>query len=88
MIKIYNEKYERMEKKIVVPFFLIGKMMDYAHHNVQQHHYSADYTIAQLQRRFWWNSLKSDVKWFMDNCIFFMPICKRIIKTSITIGSS
>ena len=44
MVKIWNPKYHKIEKKIVVPFFLIGKLMDYAHHNIQQHHHSAEYT--------------------------------------------
>ena len=67
--KEWNEILNKFELKIVVPFFLIGKLMDYAHHNLTQHHFSAEYTIETLKHRFWWSTLEKDVRWFCKNCI-------------------
>ena len=56
-------------KKIIVPFFLQGKLMEYAHHNLFQHHLSYMYTYRNLARKFWWNGLFKDVKKFCKRCI-------------------
>ena len=56
-------------KKIIVPGFLRGRLMEYAHHNVLQHHMSHIYTYRKLARRFWWNGLFTDVKDFCKRCV-------------------
>ena len=56
-------------KKIVVPFYLRGKLMDYAHHNVLQHHFSLQYTYRNLAKTFWWSSLYRDVTKFCKQCV-------------------
>ena len=43
--------------------------MDYAHHNLQLHHQSKDYTYDQLKRKYWWGSMESDVRQFCETCI-------------------
>ena len=55
--------------KIVIPFVLRGKIMDYAHHNLMQHHFSNKYTYNVLVQRYWWGTMKKDVKVFCDQCI-------------------
>ncbi len=52
----------------VVPFNIRGKLMDYAHHNLQLHHYSYKYTLDYLERRYWWGTMKNDVRSFCDTC--------------------
>ena len=55
--------------KVVIPFVLRGKIMDYAHHNLLQHHFSNKYTYSVLVQRYWWGTMKKDVKVFCDQCI-------------------
>ena len=64
-----NEITEEKEAKIIVPFYMVGKVMDYAHHDLDQHHFSAEYTLAKLQRNFWWSTMEADVNWYVKNCI-------------------
>ena len=56
-------------KKIIVPFFLRGKLMEYAHHNLYHHHLSEKYTFSKLARKFWWSTIATDVRSFCNRCI-------------------
>ena len=53
----------------VVPFTIRGKLMDYAHHNLQLHHFEHNQTYDQLKRKYWWGTMKSDVRKFCETCI-------------------
>ena len=53
----------------VVPFSIRGKMMDYAHHNLQLHHFEHNQTYDQLKRKYWWGTMKTDVRNFCETCI-------------------
>ena len=54
---------------IVIPFNIRGKIMDYSHHNLQLHHYGEKQTLEFIESRFWWTTLKKDVKWFCKTCL-------------------
>ena len=68
-VKITNEDDGSTDLKIVVPFFMIGKIMDYAHHNMLNHHWSKRYTRNKIEKVFWWAGMQSDIAWFIKNCI-------------------
>ena len=53
----------------VIPFNLIGKVMDYYHHNLQLHHYGYTQTLQNIEIRYWWPTLRKDVKSFCDTCL-------------------
>ena len=55
--------------KIIVPFFLRGRLMDHAHHNLQHHHLSERYTWRKLATTFWWGGIYTDVVKFCNQCI-------------------
>ena len=54
--------------KIVVPFYLRGKLLDYLHHNPMIHHYSYNYTLDNVENRFYWTRLKRDVRILTKHC--------------------
>ena len=56
-------------KKIIVPSYLRGKLMDYEHHNILHHHFSYHYTYNKIARQFWWSNMKQDIKSFCRKCI-------------------
>ena len=66
---VYNKQKDDYDKRIVVPSFLQGKLIDYAHHNLYLHHLSTKYTFAKLRRRFWWNGIYKDVQDFCRRCV-------------------
>ena len=43
--------------------------MDYAHHNLSLHHFHHKYTYDNLDSKFWWGTMKHDVRKFCDQCI-------------------
>ena len=53
----------------VVPFILRGKFMDWAHHNLQLHHASWSQTYDQLNHKYWWSTMKRDVREFCRDCV-------------------
>ena len=53
----------------VVPFNIRGKLMDYAHHNLQLHHFYWRQTFDNLDHKYWWGTMKRDVREFCDSCI-------------------
>ena len=52
----------------VVPFTIRGKLMDYAHHNIHQHHFGLDATFDFFTDRFYWETLYKDVDIFCKCC--------------------
>ena len=52
-----------------VPFVIRGKMMDYAHHNLQLHHFNHTQTLNEIKNKYWWSTMKSDVRKFCELCI-------------------
>ena len=65
----YDPVKKSQVKKIVVPFFLRGKLMDYMHHNLMQHHFSYKYTKRNITSRFWWSTMLKDISVFCKQCI-------------------
>jgi len=54
--------------KIYVPFYIRGKLLDYVHHNINHHHYSYKYTLRKISRKFWWSTIKRDVRFHVKQC--------------------
>ena len=54
---------------ILIPFNIRGKIMDYAHHNLQLHHYGYSQTLDFIKERYWWSTLRKDVSWFCKTCL-------------------
>ena len=52
-----------------VPFVIRGKMMDYAHHNLQLHHFEYRQTLNGLKHKYWWSTMVKDIRKFCDTCI-------------------
>ena len=52
----------------VVPFNIRGKFMDFAHHNLQNHHFDSTQTLNQLEGKYWWGTMKKDVEKYCDTC--------------------
>ena len=50
-------------------FILRGKLMDYAHHNLLQHHFNYELTYNTLVQRYWWYGMQSDVEYFCKHCV-------------------
>ena len=53
----------------VVPFNIRGKLMDYAHHNLQLHHFNWEQTYQSINRKYWWGSMRSDIESFCKTCL-------------------
>ena len=70
----YFNKHGQQYYRIIVPFYLRGKLIDYAHHNQLQHHRDYDGTLDNLEKRFWWSTLRKDVKYFCSTC----PSCQHV----------
>ena len=43
--------------------------MDYAHHNLQLHHFDFNSTYNSLVDKFWWGTMKKDVRKFCATCL-------------------
>ena len=67
--KIYDKLKGHEVNKIIVPFYLRGKLMDFMHHNVLKHHLSFKYTYRGIASRFWWPTISKDVKRFCKSCV-------------------
>ena len=55
--------------KHIVPFNIRGKLMDYYHHNLQLHHFHFQHTFDDINARYWWGTIKKDVKSFCERCV-------------------
>ena len=54
---------------IVVPIILRGKFMDFAHHNVNSHHFHWQQTLDNLEGNYTWPYMKRDIKRFCEKCL-------------------
>ena len=68
MVFDFDEAMDEEIYKYVVPFQIRGKLMEYFHHNLQQHHFDATQTLQAITRRYWWDTLQRDVNSFCDHC--------------------
>ena len=68
-VKIYVSDFDGNKWLNVVPFAIRGKIMDYAHHNLQLHHFDYTQTYNQLKNKYWWGTIKSDIRKFCETCI-------------------
>ena len=68
MVLDYDEVTKKEVLKYIVPFQVRGKLMDYMHHNLQQHHFDENHTYNAMNRTYWWSTLKKDVKRFCEHC--------------------
>ena len=53
----------------VVPVVLRGKMMDYAHHNLQMQHFGPRQTLDNLQSTYFWGTMRNDINIFCKRCL-------------------
>ena len=53
----------------VVPFNIRGKLMDYAHHNLQLHHFGYQQTLDSIQHRYYWATMEQDIKLHCETCL-------------------
>ena len=65
----YDPNHQANVWKNVVPFNLRGKLMDYFHHNLQLHHFHFQHTFDNINNKYWWGTIKRDVKSFCKRCI-------------------
>ena len=77
-INVFDIYEKLIVNKIVIPFVIRGKLIDYAHHSTTAHHNHARQTIFNL-RNYYWSTLRKDVKKFIKRCI---PC--QFVKGSIT----
>ena len=68
----YSKEHQDNMWMDIVPFAIRGKIMDYFHHNLNCHHYSYDHTLYQIENRYWWGTMKRDVRRFCKRCM----LCK------------
>ena len=72
LIQVNQWVGKRVQRNIwvdYVPFNIRGKLMDYAHHNPQCHHFGYNDTYNWLEKRYWWDFMHKDVKSFCDTCL-------------------
>jgi len=52
----------------VVPEVLIGRIMDYGHHNLSLNHLGEKPTMDSISADYWWDTMEQDVKRFIKEC--------------------
>ena len=52
----------------VVPEVLIGRIMDYGHHNLSLNHLGAKATMDSILADYWWDTMEHDIKVFIKEC--------------------
>ena len=65
----FNSLTQENVQKQVVPFNMRGKLMDYAHHNLQLHHFHWKNTYDEIYPKYWWGTMKKDVRDYCSTCI-------------------
>jgi len=57
----------------IVPFVLIGKLIDYAHHNIKLQHFHWKQTYDNLASKYYWHTnkitMKRDVRVWCERCV-------------------
>ena len=43
--------------------------MDYAHHNLQLHHFDRTKTYNELKDKYWWSTMESDIRQYCETCL-------------------
>ena len=64
-----NEQLDDPVWAYVVPNGLKGKIMDWAHHNLNSNHHNADQTYQQLWTYYWWTDMKYDINAWVRRCL-------------------
>ena len=74
ILQIIDYSIRDQENKLmdVIPFVLRGRLMDYFHHNLNCHHFSFEHTYNQIEHRYWWGTMRHDVRKFCKRCL----LCK------------
>ena len=67
-IEIFDNNKNDTMRKLLVPFHIRGKLMDYAHHNLQAQHVNYDQTMFNL-KHYYWTSMKKDVRYLCKHCV-------------------
>ena len=52
----------------VVPEILIGRIMDYGHHNLSLNHLGEKPTLDSILADYWWDTMEKDIKIFIKEC--------------------
>ena len=52
----------------VVPEILIGRIMDYGHHNLSLNHLGEQATMDSILADYWWDTMEKDIKVFIKEC--------------------
>ena len=52
----------------VVPEVLIGRIMDYGHHNLSLNHLGEKPTLDSILADYWWDTMEKDIKTFIKEC--------------------
>ena len=68
-VKHKISEYDGTQWLNFVPFVIRGKMMDYAHHNLQLHHSNYRQTLNEIKHKYWWGTMKKDIRKFCETCI-------------------
>ena len=63
------QMHNGIEYAIVIPANYICKMMDYAHHNIHNHHLNWQNTFNILHGYYWWTTMRRDIRIFVKRCL-------------------
>ena len=53
----------------IIPVQLIGKIIDYAHHNPYLHHFGKLQTFDNIAGKFWWPGMQRDIDYAVERCV-------------------
>ena len=52
----------------IVPECLVGRIMDYGHHNLSMNHLGYQPTLDSIESQYWWDTMRSDIKQHIQEC--------------------
>ena len=67
--RCYNSQRGKEQWNYQVPFNIRGKLISYHHHNLQLHHLGYLHTMDSIERKYWWGTMKRDVRRHCKTCI-------------------
>ena len=67
-VEMTDDRTNTLIDKLIIPFNIRGKLMDYAHHSLSSHHVSYRQMLYNLES-YWWSSMKKDVRIFCKQCV-------------------